>query len=155
MKMCFLSSAQHPPASVVNPPEMLSPAARCYACRHFTVLDLSWISRQLLFHFLKYFFFPWGQIKYPLCCLPPYLLQIRLIFGVRSLRCWWAQSVVQVHAWPVTGTIIRSGDSLHLCGDKNYLVAKATDAFSVTIVKKRTEKTFCIIWGIKPLAIYS
>lgn len=33
--------------------------------------------------------FSWGQIRFPLCSLPPYLLQIKFSFEVRSPWCWW------------------------------------------------------------------
>lgn len=117
---------------------MLSPAARCYACRHYTLLDLSWISRQLLFNFLRYFF--------PLRTNQISFMFSSFISPSNQIHLWSTKSMALMntvcgagHAWPV-----------HHCDHQQVLGAfgplwrqklahhaKATDAFTVTTVKNR------------------
>lgn len=151
----FMSSAQDPPASVVDPPETLSPAARCYACRHFTLQDLSWISRQLLFNFFKSFFL---EDKSDFFHVPFH----HNSFKSDSTLMWEVSVLMNVvhdagHMWPIHHCDLHQvwGAYRPLWRQKLAHITKALDAFHVTVVEKWTEKAFCTFMEIKMLATAS
>lgn len=131
-------------------PGTLSPAARCYACRHFSVLGLSWISRQLFFNFLKSFLL---EDKSDLL----HVLFLHTLLKSDSILKWEVHSIDERIPWcecPAHHHGLRQVFVSYRALWKQELdcIIKALDAFNLTVGNKRSEKAFCTTVEIKMLA---